>query len=111
STTRLLQVPDAPPRLELVFQRYDPPLFFVTFNTHHRKKCWRAPKCMRSLSPLPNWLRSAESLSVVTLSCPITSISLSVGSGLLADTMGAASEAQFVQSNFSASTTLAEGIF
>ena len=31
-------MPDAPPRLELVFQKYDPPLFFVTFNTHHRKK-------------------------------------------------------------------------
>ena len=31
-------MPDAPPRLEVVFQRYDPPLFFVTFNTHHRKK-------------------------------------------------------------------------
>ena len=38
STTRLLQMPDTPPRLELVFQKYDPLLFFVTFNTHHRKK-------------------------------------------------------------------------
>jgi len=31
-------MPDRPPRLDFVFQRYDPPLYFVTFNTHHRKK-------------------------------------------------------------------------
>jgi REP element-mobilizing transposase RayT len=24
--------------LDQVFQKYDPPLYFVTFNTHHRKK-------------------------------------------------------------------------
>jgi hypothetical protein len=44
STTRLLQMPDAPPRLELVFPKYDPPLFFVTFNTHHRKKLLASAK-------------------------------------------------------------------
>ena len=26
-----------PPRLHQIFQRYDPPLYFVTFNTHNRK--------------------------------------------------------------------------
>ena len=31
-------MPDTPPRLDLVFQKYDPPLFFVTFNTYHRKR-------------------------------------------------------------------------
>jgi REP element-mobilizing transposase RayT len=31
-------MPDVPPRLNLVFQKYDPPLYFVTFNTHRRKK-------------------------------------------------------------------------
>ena len=31
-------MPDRPPRLGFVFQKYDPPLYFVTFNTHHRKK-------------------------------------------------------------------------
>ena len=30
-------MPDRPPRLE-VFQKYDPPLYFVTFNTYHRKR-------------------------------------------------------------------------
>jgi putative transposase len=30
-------MPSRPPRLE-PFQNYDPPLYFVTFNTHHRKK-------------------------------------------------------------------------
>ena len=29
---------DSPPRLDPVFQRYDPPLYFVTFNTWHRRK-------------------------------------------------------------------------
>ena len=29
---------DTPPRLDTVFQKYDPPLFFVTFNTHNRTK-------------------------------------------------------------------------
>src|SRR6266487_844021 len=37
-------MPDAPPRLELVFQKYDPPLFFVTFNAHHRKKLLASAK-------------------------------------------------------------------
>jgi REP-associated tyrosine transposase len=27
-----------PPRLQQVFRRYDPPLYFVTFNTHKRRK-------------------------------------------------------------------------
>ena len=27
-----------PPRLDRVFQKYDPPLYFVTFNTLHRKR-------------------------------------------------------------------------
>jgi putative transposase len=31
-------MPDRPPRLHRVFQRYDPPLYFVTFNTHRRRK-------------------------------------------------------------------------
>jgi putative transposase len=31
-------MPNRPPRLELVFQKYDPPLYFITFNTHHRRK-------------------------------------------------------------------------
>jgi putative transposase len=29
---------DRPPRLHLVFQKYDPPLYFVTLNTHQRRK-------------------------------------------------------------------------
>jgi len=31
-------MPDRPPRLRWVFQSYDPPLWFVTFNTHKRRK-------------------------------------------------------------------------
>ena len=31
-------MPNRPPRLNQVFQRYDPPLYFVTFNTHKRQK-------------------------------------------------------------------------
>jgi len=31
-------VPNRPPRLDWVFQRYDPPLYFVTFNTHKRRR-------------------------------------------------------------------------
>jgi putative transposase len=31
-------VPNRPPRLERVFQTYDPPLYFVTFNTHRRRR-------------------------------------------------------------------------
>jgi len=30
-------MPNRPPRLE-AFQKYDPPLYFITFNTHRRKK-------------------------------------------------------------------------
>lgn len=29
---------NAPRRLDLVFQEYDPPLYFITFNTHKRRK-------------------------------------------------------------------------
>jgi putative transposase len=32
------EMPERPPRLERVFQRYDPPLYFVTFNTAKRSK-------------------------------------------------------------------------
>jgi REP element-mobilizing transposase RayT len=31
-------MPNRPPRLELVFQKYDPPLYFITFNTYRRRK-------------------------------------------------------------------------
>lgn len=34
----VLFVPNRPPRLDWVFQRYDPPLYFVTFTTHKRRK-------------------------------------------------------------------------
>ena len=33
----LTGMPEVPPRLEIIFQKYDPPLYFVTFNTHRRK--------------------------------------------------------------------------
>ena len=31
-------MPDRPPRLERVFQSYDPPLWFVTLNTYRRRR-------------------------------------------------------------------------
>src|SRR5436190_23008714 len=31
-------MPEVPPRLDVVFQKYDPPLYFITFNTFHRKR-------------------------------------------------------------------------
>jgi REP element-mobilizing transposase RayT len=31
-------MPNRPHRLGRIFQRYDPPLYFVTFNTHKRRK-------------------------------------------------------------------------
>jgi putative transposase len=31
-------MPNRPLRLHLVFQKYDPPLYFVTFNTYRRRK-------------------------------------------------------------------------
>jgi putative transposase len=34
----VLGVPERPPRLDRIFDCYDPPLFFVTFNTHRRRK-------------------------------------------------------------------------
>ena len=34
----VLFMPNRPPRLDWVFQLYDPPLYFVTFNTHKRRK-------------------------------------------------------------------------
>jgi REP-associated tyrosine transposase len=36
-------MPRRPPRLDRVFQRYDPPLYFVTFNTHRRQKLLANP--------------------------------------------------------------------
>ena len=34
----LVNMPEVPPRLDVIFQKYDPPLYFVTFNTHHQKR-------------------------------------------------------------------------
>jgi putative transposase len=31
-------MPDSPPRLDFVFQKYDSPLYFVTFNTYRRRQ-------------------------------------------------------------------------
>jgi putative transposase len=31
-------MPNTPQRLQWIFPKYDPPLYFVTFNTHHRRK-------------------------------------------------------------------------
>ena len=31
------RIKGTPPRLDQVFQKYDPPLYFVTFNTLHRR--------------------------------------------------------------------------
>jgi REP element-mobilizing transposase RayT len=36
-------MPDRPPRLERVFQSYDAPLYFVTFNTARRRKLLASP--------------------------------------------------------------------
>ncbi len=30
-------MPNVPPRLDIIFQKYDPPVYFVTFNTHRRQ--------------------------------------------------------------------------
>ena len=35
---------DSPPRLDPVFQKYDPPLYFVTFNPWHRRKLLAYPE-------------------------------------------------------------------
>lgn len=37
-TTRFWLMPKRPPRLDWIFQSYDPPLFFITFNTYRRRK-------------------------------------------------------------------------
>jgi REP element-mobilizing transposase RayT len=37
-------MPDQPQRLQLVFQKYDPPLYFVSFNTHRRRKLLANPR-------------------------------------------------------------------
>lgn len=45
-------MPNRPPRL-VPFQKYDPPLYFITFNTHHRKKLLaneRTHKCFVEFS-------------------------------------------------------------
>jgi putative transposase len=31
-------MPNRPSRLHWIFQSYDPPIYFITFNTHHRKR-------------------------------------------------------------------------
>jgi len=36
-------MPERPPRLQQVFEKYDPPLYFVTFNIDEREKRLIAP--------------------------------------------------------------------
>ena len=40
---------DAPPRLHIVFQNYNPPLYFVTFNTHRRRRLLANERVHRQL--------------------------------------------------------------
>jgi putative transposase len=42
-------MPNRPPRLDWVFQRYDPPLYFVTFNIHRRRKLLANPRVHNAL--------------------------------------------------------------
>jgi len=37
-------MPERPPRLARIFDCYEPPLYFVTFNTHRRQKILASPK-------------------------------------------------------------------
>jgi REP element-mobilizing transposase RayT len=37
-------MPERPPRLERIFDCYDPPLYFVTFNTHKRRTILANPR-------------------------------------------------------------------
>ncbi len=37
------KIKDTPPRLDLVFQRFDAPVYFVTFNTHKRAQLLANP--------------------------------------------------------------------
>jgi putative transposase len=39
----LAAMPRMPPRLQPLFRKYDPPLYFVTFNTHHRQQFLAGP--------------------------------------------------------------------
>jgi REP element-mobilizing transposase RayT len=43
----LLNMPEVPPRLDLIFQKYDPPVYFITFNTHRRKRSLANSKVLR----------------------------------------------------------------
>ena len=72
-------MPDTPPRLDIVFQKYDPPLFFVTFNTDHRKKLLCNVQVHEEFRRLLNQVKNEEFQSVVMSSCRITSISLLAG--------------------------------
>ena len=47
-------MPNRPPRLDRVFQRYDPPLYFVTFNTHNRRKLLANPHVHQALIDFAN---------------------------------------------------------
>ena len=40
-------MPEVPPRLDFIFQKYDPPLYFVTFNTHKRRRLLANSKVLR----------------------------------------------------------------
>ena len=40
-------MPEVPPRLDIIFQKYDPPLYFVTFNTHRRRRLLANSKVLR----------------------------------------------------------------
>lgn len=43
------KIKNTPPRLDQVFARYDPPLYFVTFNTLHRRSLLARQKVFDAL--------------------------------------------------------------
>ena len=40
-------MPEVPPRLDFIFQKYDPPVYFVTFNTYRRRQLLANPRAHR----------------------------------------------------------------
>jgi REP element-mobilizing transposase RayT len=104
-------MPNRPPRLHLVFQKYDPPLYFVTFNTYKRRKLLANARVHSSLIEFAKvGEQRGTALGRYVIMPDHVHLFVRGGIDFVLVQWNANAKAQIVRSHFSAIAALAKGI-
>jgi hypothetical protein len=108
----LAVMPNRPPRLDRVFQRYDPPLYFVTFNTHERRRILANADVHAALIRFAHE-GEMRGIGLGRYVIMPDHVHLFVRGSLdfFATAVGTTAETRFINRHFGFATTLAVGVF